>query len=396
MVLSKISPSSWSQSRKPIMRWIVSASCERRSRCTAAHPQRAGWSAVELNRGWSWWQWWWDSCDSSIIASFPCLFQLLSKRQPFICRVLFSRPSPGPFLWEELWGDNYPPSSLSCLRCKCQENIRGKKKRKLAGNQRENRMTSHQDNDVQDVQEGSSSLASSRVFFFCFYQTGLRRSSGWKNVKKSHRIFPRIVCLPPPFFFSYSNLLCKRIKAWSRAVISCTQHKKEREGENRLTLNNESNTLQSLLHFLYFTLNIERPASQPTIPFRETEKWKLSRWRGVKTEGSLHPLFASFPETDWCCFVVLHTTRPLTFCIMRTERLPTEDDLSSWTACDECWKVTAGEGGGRVLADGSAERAAPAWGAETSGGVCLLGKLWTSSGFLQLEQWLPTESEPRF
>lgn len=130
MVLSKISPSSWSQSRKPIMCWIVSASCERRSRCTAAHPQRAGWSAVELNRGWWWWQWWWDSCDSSIIASFPCLFQLLSKRQPFICRVLFSRPSPGPFLWEELWGDNYPPSSLSCLRCKCQENIRGKKKRK--------------------------------------------------------------------------------------------------------------------------------------------------------------------------------------------------------------------------------------------------------------------------
>lgn len=200
----------------------------------------------------------------------------------------------------------------------------------------------------------------------------------------------------PPLFFSYSNLLCKRIKAWSRAVISCTQHKKEREGENRLTLNNESNTLQSLLHFLYFTLNIERPASPPTIPFRETEKWKLSRSRGVKTEGSLHPLFASFPETDWCCFVVLHATRPLTFCIMRTERLPTEDGLSSWTACDECWKVTAGEGGGRVLADGSAERAAPAWGAETSGGVCLLGKLWTLSGFLQLEQWLPTESEPRF
>lgn len=79
MVLSKISPSSWSQSRKPIMRWIVSASCERRSRCTAAHPQRAGWSAVELNRGWWWWQWWWDSCDSSIIASFPCLFQLLKS-----------------------------------------------------------------------------------------------------------------------------------------------------------------------------------------------------------------------------------------------------------------------------------------------------------------------------
>lgn len=215
-----------------------------------------------------------------------------------------------------------------------------------------------------------------------------------KKCEKSHRIFPRIVCPPP--FFSYSNLLCKRIKAWSRAVISCTQHKKEREGENRLTLNNESNTLQSLLHFLYFTLNIERPASPPTIPFRETEKWKLSRSRGVKTEGSLHPLFASFPETDWCCFVVLHATRPLTFCIMRTERLPTEDGLSSWTACDECWKVTAGEGGGRVLADGSAERAAPAWGAETSGGVCLLGKLWTLSGFLQLEQWLPTESEPRF
>lgn len=231
MVLSKISPSSWSQSRKPIMRWIVSASCERRSRCTAAHPQRAGWSAVELNRGWWWWQWWWDSCDSSIIASFPCLFQLLSKRQPFICRVLFSRPSPGPFLWEELWGDNYPPSSLSCLRCKCQENIRGKKKRKLAGNQRENRMTSHQDNDVQDVQEGSSSLASSRVFFFCFYQTGLRRSSGWKNVKKSHRIFPRIVCLPPPLFF-FPILICyaKELKHGAELLsLAHSTRKRERE-----------------------------------------------------------------------------------------------------------------------------------------------------------------------
>lgn len=245
-----------------------------------------------------------------------------------------------------------------------------KKKKKTCRNQWENRMTSHQDNDVQDVQEGSSSLASSRVFLFCFYQTGLRRSSGWKIFWKKVIAYSPGLCASPPLFFSYSNLLCKRIKAWSRAVISCTQHKKEREGENRLTLNNESNTLQSLLHFLYFTLNIERPASQPTIPFRETEKWKLSRCRGVKTEGSLHPLLASFPETDWCCFVVLHATRPLTFCIMRTERLPTEDDLSSWTACDECWKVTAEEGGGRVLADGSAERAAPAWGAETEEFVC--------------------------
>lgn len=217
-----------------------------------------------------------------------------------------------------------------------------KKKRKLAGNQRENRMTSHQDNDVQDVQEGSSSLASSRVFFFCFYQTGLRRSSGWKNLKKSHRIFPRIVC--PPFFFPILICYAKELKHGAE-LLSLAHSTRKRERENRLTLNNESNTLQSLLHFLYFTLNIERPASQPTIPFRETEKWKLSRSRGVKTEGSLHPLFASFPETDWCCFVVLHPTRPLTFCIMRTERLPTEDDLSSWTACDECWKVAKSQRG---------------------------------------------------
>ena len=37
---------------------------------------------------------------------------------------------------------------------------------------------------------------------------------------------------------------------------------------------------------------------------------------------------------------------------MWSERLPTEDDLSSWTARDECWEVLAGLGGD--AADGSA------------------------------------------
>lgn len=47
---------------------------------------------------------------------------------------------------------------------------------------------------------------------------------------------------------------------------------------------------------------------------------------------------------------------------MWTERLPTEDDLSSWTARDECWEVAAGGGG--EPADGSAGRAAPAQGGD--------------------------------
>ncbi len=58
---------------------------------------------------------------------------------------------------------------------------------------------------------------------------------------------------------------------------------RHRERKNRRELNNESNTLQSLIHFLYFTLNIERPTSQPLLlsdkqksgNFQESGAWKM-------------------------------------------------------------------------------------------------------------------------
>lgn len=47
---------------------------------------------------------------------------------------------------------------------------------------------------------------------------------------------------------------------------------------------------EAFLHFLYFTLNIERPTSQPTAPSREAGKWKLSRIGGLKDGGLLYML----------------------------------------------------------------------------------------------------------
>lgn len=129
------------------------------------------------------------------------------------------------------------------------------------------------------------------------------------------------MCQMPTFFFKekserektfyilqdfFSNLRCKRIKAWSRAVISCTQHE-QRERENRRELNNESN------------------APQPyTFPIFHLKNWEdyFSFWRsfqanqGAETFGGGLRISLFSRHSDWC-----------------------SDDLSSWTAPGECWEI---------------------------------------------------------
>lgn len=155
-------------------------------------------------------------------------------------------------------------------------------------------MTSHQDNGVQDVQDGGCYSASPRVFFFFFLSN--------RTKKQKRRVREREIkasyILQDCFFLSFfSSFLICDAKELKHGAELLSLARSTREKENRRELNNESNTLRSLIHFLYFTLNIERPSSQPAAPFSQTEKWKLWRIGCMKDGGSLHPLFVSFPGT---------------------------------------------------------------------------------------------------
>lgn len=201
MVLSKISPSSWSQSRKPIICWIGSV----RERFLLI--LFCLFSSLHEGRNQT-------ADDDEKVGVIPSLlrlyvlFLLLSKRRPFICLLLFVRSPRGLFLGSKL---SIFLTFLAVTRnAKKLKNLQWLHIRKPARKK------------VRDA--GSHSSKSWRVFLFSFYKTGLKSKREERENKKKGILYS-----PGFFFFAFSNLRCKRIKAWSRAVISFTQHEIERE-----------------------------------------------------------------------------------------------------------------------------------------------------------------------
>lgn len=175
MVLSKISPSSWSQSRKPIMRWIASVR-ERFLLILFCLFSSLRVSPEKWGVGNSVWWVFSNSADDEDdddeeeeeekkeVKATPSSVLLLSKPQSLQLGC-FSEMSFG--------AKTNQYSSPHCIRCKCQEIKRGRKK-------------CAKESGWLFIRVTAAALVTlhHRHFFYFFDQTGLRSKSGeWGNKK---------------------------------------------------------------------------------------------------------------------------------------------------------------------------------------------------------------------